>query len=438
MQPVNTSLRVVSFKGITGEHHALLVDAAGLPDWWSTCWVVDKLRKAGQASNTIEAKLRAVQMLYMAVPQASDLSARLAKGQWLTAGEADHLLEQMAYPAQQIASFNGGSDQPQPQQNIPPRKKVVSLESARSKLKTSRQKTVNSQTKTLRLLFIREFLSWRANQHVLQMRGEKKAVLAKEIDDIDNYLESRTATTRSGSAHGSAKGLTDVQAQLLHEVIEPGSPRNVWKESSFIRSRNQLIVELCLLCGTRRGAVLGIQAADIDAMTGRITMQRRPDDRADSRVRQTGNKRIDYLIPIGHGLLTILKTYEVQRHKVMVKSKSRTPYLIVAETGQPLEQSSINYVVRSLRAIPELAGIHPHLLRHAWASNYVAARVANGEDVETIEADLRTLGGWSIRSEMPSHYTRHYREQRSFEASLRLQSGSIPLKTKRPKHEQAH
>ena len=433
MNSVNNSLRIVCFKGVTGEHHALLVDAGGLPDWWSTSWIVDNLRKVGQASNTIEAKLRAVQMLYMALPQTGDLTARLAKGQWLTAGEADHLLEQMAYPAQQITSFNGESDQAQPQQNIPPRKKLVSLESARSKLKTSQQETVSSQTKAQRLLFIREYLSWRANQHVLQMRGEKKAALAKEVDDFDNYLESRTATTRSGSAHGSAKGLTDNQAQVLREVIDPGSPRNVWKLHKFIRSRNQLLIELMLCCGTRRGAVLGIQAGDIDAMTGRISMLRRPDDPADSRGRQTGNKRTDYLIPIGHDLLTILKTYEVQRHKIMVKTKSRTPYLIVSETGQPLEQSSINYVVRSLRAIPELAGIHPHLLRHAWASNYVAARVANGDDIDSIEAELRTLGGWSNKSDMPGHYTRHYREQRSFEASLSMQSTSVPLKTKRPK-----
>lgn len=427
MKYVNNSLRVVSFRGVTGEHHALLVDESGLPDWWSTYWILDKIRKAGQTSNTIEGKLRAVQMLYLALPQASDLSARLEEGEWITDAEADHLLEQMAYPAQKIVSFDGKRDQSQP---ISPRKKAISLESVRSKLKTSQQKTVSSETKAHRLLFIREYLSWRAKHHVLQMRGAQKAALTKKIDDIDNYIESRTTQTRSGSVHGIAKGLTDVQAQVLREVINPASSRNVWKSNTFIRSRNQLIIELMLCCGTRRGGVLGIQSGDIDAMTGRISMLRRPDDPADSRVRQTGNKRTEYLIPINHGLLTILKTYEVQRHKIMVKSKSKTPYLIVSETGQPLEQSSVNYVVSSLRVIPELDGIHPHLLRHAWASNYVEARVANGDDIDSIEGELRTLGGWSKKSEMPGHYTSHYRDQRSFEASLSLQSTSVPLKTK--------
>ena len=53
MKNVNKSYKVVVFKGQSGEHHALLVDEAGFPDWWSARWVVEKLRQIGQASSTV-------------------------------------------------------------------------------------------------------------------------------------------------------------------------------------------------------------------------------------------------------------------------------------------------------------------------------------------------------------------------------------------------
>ena len=282
----------------------------------------------------------------------------------------------------------------------------------------------------MRLLFILEFLWWRAGHQIARLRGEKKAALSHARDEIELYITSRTAINRGSSSLGAPKGLTEAQQEVLLDVIRPDSPRNPWKDDQFIRARNQLIVELLLACGPRRGGILGMYARDLDPVTSRISVLRRPDSPADPRVEQTGNKRGDYLITLGHRVLKIFKTYQIKRHKVLLTKKTRTEYLVISADGRPLEQSSFNYIIRSLRVIPELAQIHPHLLRHTWASNFVADAVARGVDFDTIESELRTLGGWSDNSDMPSHYTRLYRHKASSESSLRLQAKAVPLTNK--------
>lgn len=416
-------MKIANFIAVDGERCALLLDDSGLPDWWSSLWVVDKLRRAGQAANTISTKLRAVQCLYRALPIASDLTPRLVRGEWFTVTEADHLLEQMAYPAREIKPFcfqSGGV----------PRKtsdRSISLEKVRSKLKTESSDPVRTNTKFRRVLFIREFLDWRANEQIMRLRGEKKLALAQAVAEVDDYLESRTAKFRNASPLGIPKGLTNEQQEVLLEVIRPEHPSNPWKNDNFIRARNQLVLELLLAVGMRRGGVLGTQIGDFEPMTGRIFVMRRKDDPDDPRPVQTGNKRNDYLITLGHRMMTIYKAYLVQRHKVLVSRKRNTPYLVINSDGRPLEQSSINYIVSSLRVIPALADIHPHLLRHTWASNFVDEAVVRGDDLDSIERDLRKLGGWSDRSDMPSHYTSRYRDEHAFESSLRLQEKHVPM-----------
>lgn len=424
-------MKVANFIAVDGERCSLLLDDSGLPDWWSSLWVVDKLRRSGQAANSISTKLRAVQLLYQALPIASDLTPRLVRGEWLTVAEADHLLEQMAYPAKQIKPFGFQSG------GVPrkTREGSISLEKVRSKLKTESSDRVGTNTKFRRVLFIREFLDWRANEQILRLRGEKKAALALVIAEVDDYLRSKTAKFRSVSALGAPKGLTNQQQAVLLEVIQPDHPRNPWKNDKFIRARNQLVLELFLAVGLRRGAVLGTQIGDFDPMTGRISVMRRKDDPVDPRPVQTGNKRNDYLITLGHRVLTIYKTYQIQRHKVLVSRKRNTPYLVINSDGRPLEQSSINYIVRSLRVIPELVDIHPHLLRHTWASNFVDDAVARGDDLDSIERDLRKLGGWSDRSDMPAHYTSRYRDEHAFDSSLKLQEKHVPMS--RPKRKKS-
>lgn len=148
-----------------------------------------------------------MQRLYQALPIAADLTPRLARGEWITLAEADHLLEQMAYPAQQIKLFGVQSgDAPRKT-----REGGISLEKVRSKLKTETSDRVCTNTKFRRVLFIREFLNWRANEQILRLRGENKISLAHAVAEVDDYLESKTAKFRSATALGAPKGLTNEQ-----------------------------------------------------------------------------------------------------------------------------------------------------------------------------------------------------------------------------------
>lgn len=419
-------MRVVETVLKSGERHSVIIDGHGLPDWWSSMWVIEKLRPQGEAANTISTKLRAVLLLYRVLPQAQDLTSRIVRGEWLSVLEIDHLIEQMGLPADLIAPFNG--KEVDVKRTVTKRSRVVSLENLRSKLRTQQQQMVTSRTKALRLQFIREYLWWRINAQILRSRGQTKISLTILRDEIDTYIESKTTYIRNASGIGEPKGLSEIQQTKLIEVIQPNSPLNPWKDDPFIRSRNQLLVELFLACGPRRGAILGIKVPDIDSHTGRISVLRRPDDLEDPRTVETGNKRGDYKLPLGDSLFRLLREYQVLRHK---KVKGRHQYLIVSEDGNPLEQSSVNYILRSLREISQLANLHPHLLRHTWASNHARRRYAEGTSIDVIEKELRTLGGWSERSKMPAYYTRQFADEHSYESSLRLQNKANPIRTRR-------
>lgn len=410
----------------SGERYSVLIDEYGLPDWWSSLWVMEKLRPKGEAANTISTKLRAVLILYRALPRAQDLTLGLARGEWLSVTEIDHLIEQMDSPAELIKPFDKKECDVKP--TVKQRSRVVSLENFRSKLRPQKQQTVSSRTKALRLQFIREYLWWRINAQILRSRGQNKISLTILRDEIDTYIESKTTNIRDASSIGEPKGLAEIQQAKLLEVIQPNSPLNPWKDDPFIRIRNQLLVELFLACGPRRGGILGIKVSDIDPHTGRISVLRRPDDPEDPRKVETGNKRGDYKLPLGDRLLRLLKEYQVLRHK---KVKGRHQYLIVSKKGNPLEQSSVNYIFRSLREIPQLANLHPHLLRHTWASNHARRRYAEGTGIDVIEKELRTLGGWSEGSKMPAYYTRQFADEQSYESSLRLQDKATPIRTQK-------
>jgi len=417
-------MKTVHFVGADGERFAVLVHEDGMPDYWANRWAVGRLRTSGHAANSISTKLRAVALLYKALPVTSDLTPRLARGEWLTVVETDHLLQQLSRRAEAVQPY-GDAIAP-----IAPKRehKVVSLENMRSKLTTRHdEEFVDTNTKFLRTLFIREFLGWRADQHIVSLRGATKAAFAEAAAQVDAYIDDHTAKINNDPRFTNPKGLDEAQQDVLLEAINPDSPNNPWKNDRFIRVRNQLVVQLMVATGPRRGGVLGIRTSDFDPLTGRLQIVRRKDDPEDSRPVQTGNKKGACLISLDYGLIKNLKTYLVLRHKLLVHKRRQTPYLIISSKGDALEQSSINYIMRSLRAIPGLEGIHPHLLRHTWASNFVADAVAKGVDIAMIEEDLRWLGGWSKRSDMPSHYTSAYRHRSAEKRSLELQEKLVPL-----------
>jgi len=417
-------LKIVHFVGADGERFAVLVHEDGLPDYWANRWAVEKLRTNGQAANSISTKLRAITLLYKALPIASDLTPRLARGEWLTVAETDHLLQQLSRRAEAVRAYGDAVAPIAPKQE----RKVVSLEKMRSKLKSRDDaEFVETNTKFLRTLFIREYLVWRANQQIVSLRGANKAALAQAVAQVDDYIDDHTAKINNDPRFTTPKGLYKAQQDDLLEAIKPDSPNNPWKNERFIRVRNQLIVQLMLATGPRRGGVLGIQTNDFDPLTGRMPIVRRKDDPDDSRRVQTGNKKGASLISLNYGLIQTRKIYLILRHKLLVRKNRQTPYLIISSEGAPLEQSSLNYIIRSLRGIHGLEDIHPHLLRHTWASNFVEDGVAAGVDTDTIEDDLRWLGGWSERSDMPSHYTSAYRHRSAEKRSLELQEKLVPL-----------
>ena len=109
-------------------------------------------------------------------------------------------------------------------------------------------------------------------------------------------------------------------------------------------------------------------------------------------IRVTGKGRKTRIVPVGAPALRILRHYVEQVRPVLAESHPEAPELFLSVHGRPLNREWIWAMVKQAALEASIAkNIHPHTLRHSFASHLLA----NGADLRVIQemlghADLRT------------------------------------------------
>jgi integrase len=151
------------------------------------------------------------------------------------------------------------------------------------------------------------------------------------------------------------------------------------KAPDFISRRDLAILSLMLDTGVRRGEVAGMLVGDVNLSQMVAFIEAK-----------SSKSRRGRAVAFGPSTAKAITRY-LRHPKAPIGP--REP-LWRARTGLPLTGNEIYHTIRR-RALQAGIKVHPHQLRHTWASRMLSAGHTEG--------DVMTLGGWSSR-DMLSRY----------------------------------
>lgn len=139
-------------------------------------------------------------------------------------------------------------------------------------------------------------------------------------------------------------------------------------DESFSRCslRNKCFVLLMLDSGLRRGEIPRINIGDVAFSTKSMI------------IRGKGNKQ--RLIPVGFQTCGQLLKYRLQFRP---NAQSSEPFFL-DQTGERCSDNLVKQIFKSLKEAAGIERLHPHLLRHTFATYYLA----DGGDLETLRLIL--------------------------------------------------
>lgn len=135
--------------------------------------------------------------------------------------------------------------------------------------------------------------------------------------------------------------------------------------------RDRAMLELMYACGVRASEVCDL--ADDDPVR----------DVAILRVRGKGDK--ERVVPMGMPAVHWIARYRTECRPLLVKSNNEhRGRLFLSRTGRPLERTAVWVIVRRWAARVGLKGIHPHMLRHSFATHLMTG----GADLRVVQEML--------------------------------------------------
>lgn len=161
------------------------------------------------------------------------------------------------------------------------------------------------------------------------------------------------------------KNLPDVLARQEVEQLLAGPDR-----STPLGLRNAALLETLYATGCRVQEVAGLRISDIHFDVGYI--------------RAVGKGSKERIVPIGEPACEVIREYLERCRPKFVKPHSKD-FLFLSRTGRQLERKSIWRLVRGIaRSVGISKKVHPHTLRHSFATHLLEA----GADLRIVQEML--------------------------------------------------
>lgn len=172
---------------------------------------------------------------------------------------------------------------------------------------------------------------------------------------------------------------------------------------TFVGRRDAAIIMVLADGGLRLAELVGLRLVDVDQKNGVLYVLGKGTQRRGPRPRA---------VPYGIRTAQALNRYLRERERHPFRD---SPQLWLGNAGRPtLTANGVRGMLRRRGEQACIPGLHPHTLRHTWAS---AFRAAGGS-----EGDLMTLGGWRNRA-MLDRYGKAAAADRAAESYRRLSLG---------------
>jgi len=141
------------------------------------------------------------------------------------------------------------------------------------------------------------------------------------------------------------------------------------ESSGALWQRDRAIMEVMYAAGLRATEVATLDLRSLDTTLGVL------------RVRGKGGK--DRLVPIGEPAQLAIAAYrnDLRAHLTRFGDDRDLQRLFLSATGRPLERVAMWQIIRRAAARAELAHVHPHMLRHSFATHLLAG----GADLRVVQ-----------------------------------------------------
>ncbi len=214
---------------------------------------------------------------------------------------------------------------------------------------------------------IAAFLHWLAE---VGLGASSRARYSSAIKGLHHYLNARYVWShdpaelielpRGGRPLPEALSIADVDAMLHQPDVET---------AAGIRDRS--ILETLYACGLRVSELCGLRQRDVIVESSIL------------RVFGKGSK--ERIVPIGESALEWIRRYREEVRPSFLKNKSTDDILYLNQRGSQLSRMSIwNIVHKAATEAKITADVHPHTLRHSFATHLIEG----GADLRAVQEML--------------------------------------------------
>lgn len=266
------------------------------------------------------------------------------------------------------------------------------------------------------------------------------------VDDVKKRFNRKINAASPGwkkTRIDELKGLTNRVRDRLVEVMHPESAENPFADEA-LKLRNYIILLLGLDMGLRRSEMLLIKTSDIHWHSRQLAVVSLEDESIDPRTVAPQFKTHERMLFMTDDLYEAITAYESEyRFRKTLKGSSQArkhPFLLVAHRrneGKPLSiKASDGILPRVGIAVPELANIHLHVLRHDAVYTMLEsmreelASLSPEERTTQVQKTLTWMFGWSPESNMPGLYGAKFWKE---EADKAIQKRAARFKANRQK-----
>lgn len=350
-------MKVAVKKFKSGERYVFLLGDDGVPDFWVTHFVTQKLRMT-KAATSIEQYLKNVKHLKRWEElNGRDLLDEICNGKIPSRDDIKKLKEHCSYQAKALKD--------KPASNI--------VDMGKFHLsKTQDKPTIGKSQYISRIAHIAEFLHFIGKERVKHKPAATS--LFDALDEMKKKIKSELPKGKSKKVSLDKSGIADDVYEDFVEVAKPNSKYNPFK-NPVIKFRNYLIVQILYETGFRCAELLALRISDIGTETNNPTLSvvRRHDSKDDPRLKEPTAKTLGRSVPITKELRDLLNTY-IKTHRVETTLAKTHPFIFVShkdkegyyQSGQPLIQQTVNDLFNRIKSVnsERFWGITPHSFRH--------------------------------------------------------------------------
>jgi integrase/recombinase XerC len=196
----------------------------------------------------------------------------------------------------------------------------------------------------------------------------KRVPMVLSAEEMSGFLNQLAGTGKGAGIRGGQKRQGDVKAVVKRPASSLGTP-----EDGLLLPRDRAILELLYAAGLRVSELTGLNLADMDQKDQML------------RVRGKGNK--ERIVPYGQKAAQALRAYWPVRDSLLEASEdagrgASMEAVFLNYRGRRLTQRSIGRIVKKyVKLVNVNWDLHPHSLRHAFATHLLA----DGADLRAIQ-----------------------------------------------------